>query len=86
MAFEDSENGVKSVLDAGIRALLVAINPYTQDQDFTGAGLVVDQYGEPDSPFQVLQGDPGEKRLVDLELVKTLHASTPSHGIPGVSG
>ncbi len=73
-AFEDSENGVKSVLDAGIRSLLVAINAYTQEQDFTGAGLVVDHFGEPDDPFQVLAGDPAGKRYVDLELVRTLHA------------
>jgi beta-phosphoglucomutase-like phosphatase (HAD superfamily) len=74
MAFEDSENGVKSVLDAGIRSLLVAINGYTRDQDFTGAGLVVDHFGEPDFPFQVLAGDPAGKQYVDLELVRTLHA------------
>jgi HAD superfamily hydrolase (TIGR01509 family) len=74
MAFEDSENGVKSVLDAGIRSLLVAINDYTRGQDFTGAGLVVDQFGEPDRPFQVLSGDPAARQYVDLELVKTLHA------------
>ena len=74
VAFEDSENGVKSVLDAGIRSLLVAINGYTRDQDFTGAGLVVDQFGEPELPFRVLAGDPAGKRYVDLELVRTLHA------------
>ncbi|MGD8931391.1 MAG: HAD family hydrolase [Chromatiales bacterium] len=73
MAFEDSENGVKSVWDAGIRSLLVAINDYTRDQDFTGASLVVDQFGEPDRPFQVLSGDPAGKQYVDLELVQTLH-------------
>jgi HAD superfamily hydrolase (TIGR01509 family) len=73
MAFEDSENGVKSVLDAGIRSLLVAINAYTRDQDFTGAGLVVDHYGEPGRPFRVLSGDPVGKRYVDLELVRALH-------------
>jgi HAD superfamily hydrolase (TIGR01509 family) len=74
VAFEDSENGVRSVLDAGIRSLLVAINGYTRDQDFTGAGLVVDHFGEPDLPFQVLAGDPAGKQYVDLELVRTLHA------------
>jgi hypothetical protein len=64
---------VKSVWDAGIRSLLVAINDYTRDQDFTGASLVVDQFGEPDRPFQVLSGDPAGKQYVDLELVQTLH-------------
>jgi HAD superfamily hydrolase (TIGR01509 family) len=73
MAFEDSENGVKSVLDSGIRSLLVAINGYTRDQDFTGADLVVDQFGEPDLPFQVLAGDAAGKQFVDLDLVRTLH-------------
>jgi HAD superfamily hydrolase (TIGR01509 family) len=74
MAFEDSENGVKSVLDAGIRSLLVTTNSYTQQQDFSGAQLVIDQLGEPDKPFKVLQGDAAGKQYVDLELVQSLHA------------
>jgi len=74
VAFEDSENGVKSVLDAGIRSLLVAINGYTRDQDFSGAALVVDQFGEPGQPFQVLSGDPAGKQWVDLDLIRALHA------------
>lgn len=74
MAFEDSENGVKSVVDAGISSLLVTTNAYTEDHDFKGAGLVLDQMGEPDEPFRVISGNAEGKRFVDLDLIQAVHA------------
>jgi HAD superfamily hydrolase (TIGR01509 family) len=74
LAFEDSEHGVKSAIDSGIKAILVTTNDYTVDHDFDGAGLVLDQLGEPDAPFQVISGDAQGKSLVDLELLKCFHA------------
>ncbi|MGB0713302.1 MAG: HAD family hydrolase, partial [Gammaproteobacteria bacterium] len=41
LAFEDSENGIRSSQGAGLTTL-VTINGYTHDHDFTGAALVVD--------------------------------------------
>ena len=76
VALEDSENGVKSVLDSGIRSLLVTTNAYTEDHDFTGAGLVVDQLGEPDDPYRVISGDFEDNSYVDLELIRSLHAGS----------
>jgi HAD superfamily hydrolase (TIGR01509 family) len=73
VAFEDSENGVKSAYDAGIRTILVTTNDYTLDHDFNSASLVVDRLGEAGEPFQTLHGDAGSKQLVDLELIGTLH-------------
>ncbi len=43
VAFEDSENGVKSAVGAGINTVLVTTNDYTEDHDFNGAELVLDQ-------------------------------------------
>lgn len=55
LAFEDSENGLKSSMGAGLRTV-VTINDYTADHQFNGAALVLSDLGEPDEPCQVLQG------------------------------
>ncbi|MBK1654175.1 HAD-IA family hydrolase [Allochromatium vinosum] len=73
VAVEDSDNGARAALDAGIRALVVTVNDYTVDQDFGAAALVVDQLGEPDSPPRVLAGDLGGRSLVDLAALDRLH-------------
>jgi HAD superfamily hydrolase (TIGR01509 family) len=73
LAFEDSENGIRSSLGAGL-ATLVTINGYTQAQDFDGAELVLDHLGEPDLPFTVLAGDAGGATYVDVPLLRRVHA------------
>jgi len=55
LALEDSRNGLRSALDAGLRTL-VTVNDYTRGQDFSGAWRVVDHLGEPDAPATVLAG------------------------------
>ena len=40
VAFEDSENGVRSAVGAGVKTV-VTPNAYTHDHDFSGAALVV---------------------------------------------
>lgn len=44
LAIEDSENGLKSALAAGLRCLITT-NAYTVDQDFSGAQCVLDDLG-----------------------------------------
>jgi HAD superfamily hydrolase (TIGR01509 family) len=56
LAFEDSENGLKSSLGAGLKTV-VTINDYTANHDFTGAAIVLSDLGEPEAPCQVLRGD-----------------------------
>lgn len=73
LAFEDSLNGVKSSLAADLKTL-ITVNGYTQDDDFTGDVLVLDQYGEPDAPFKVLEGDAGDFNHVNVAMLKELHA------------
>lgn len=73
IAFEDSDNGIKSSVAAGLKTL-VTVNGYTRDQDFSKAVIVLDQFGEADQPFTVLQGDAGDASYVTLELLETLHA------------
>lgn len=73
IALEDSENGIRSSLGAGIRTI-IATNKYTRGHDFTGAAIVLDQWGEPDQPFTVLSGDPGASTCLDMDLIRHLHA------------
>ena len=72
IAFEDSHNGILSSMGAGIPTI-IAVNGYTHDHDFSGALLVLDNLGEPDRPFTVLQGEANNHTCVDCALLKTLH-------------
>ena len=76
LAFEDSEAGLRAALAAGLKTV-VAVNDYTRGQDFSGAALVLDHFGEPDRPARVLAAAVAVNGVVrvDLELLKRLHAS-----------
>lgn len=73
LAFEDSENGVIAAREAGLRTL-VTLNHYTRDHDVSDALLVLDSFGEPDAPMQVLAGEAFGKTCVDVDLLRRLHA------------
>ncbi len=73
LAFEDSDNGMKSVLDSGIRSLVVTVNGYTKEQDFTGASVVLDNLGEPKQPCQRLQGSDLLGEMVTMQGLVKLH-------------
>ncbi len=75
LAFEDSYNGILSSLGADLKTV-ITINDYTKDHDFSGAAIVLDQLGEPDSACRVLQGD--ERLLngqpwLNLDNLKHIH-------------
>ncbi|HIQ41084.1 MAG TPA: HAD family hydrolase [Sulfurivirga caldicuralii] len=72
IAFEDSENGIRSAKEAGL-ATIITINDYTRDHNFSNAELVLDHMGEPDRPFTVLQGDAQGHHYLNMELVKRVH-------------
>ncbi len=75
LAFEDSENGLVSARGAGL-CTVVTVNAYTREHDFTGAVLVLDHFGEPGQPFQVLAAATpvNGARLFDLVLARRLAA------------
>ncbi len=73
VALEDSDNGVRSALDAGLAALVVTLSPYTAGQCFDGVPLVVDGLGEPGAPARVLAGDLGDNECVDLAALDRMH-------------
>jgi HAD superfamily hydrolase (TIGR01509 family) len=74
MAFEDSENGLRSAQGAGLKTV-ITVNDYTRHHDFKGAVLVVDQMGEPNHPFTVLAGDSDGASYLTIELVQRLHGA-----------
>jgi len=66
LAFEDSENGIRSSLGANLRTV-VTINDYTREHDFTGALAVLSDLGESDQPYERLdRAGKGERGIVDL--------------------
>lgn len=74
IAFEDSHNGIVSSLAADLKTI-ITINGYTKDHDFSGAEIVLDQYGEPDSSFKVLEGDAHGYTYLNIDMIKALHAA-----------
>ncbi len=74
IAFEDSENGIKSSLGADLKTIITT-NDYTRTHDFSGATLILDQMGEPDSPFNALSGESYGASFVNLELLNKIHSA-----------
>ena len=73
IAIEDSENGIKASLAAGLDTI-VTVNDYTRSQDFSGARLQLSDLGEPTQPFTVLEGNAHGAGWVDAELLLKLKA------------
>lgn len=71
MAFEDSENGVRAARAADL-PVVVTVNDYTLEHDFSGALAVLEHLGEPERPARVFScPDARASALVD---VACLHA------------
>jgi HAD superfamily hydrolase (TIGR01509 family) len=71
LALEDSRNGLLSATDAGIPTI-ITVNGYTQAEDFQGALLVLDQFGQPSQPAQVLAGDMENFEHLSVDALKAL--------------
>lgn len=75
LALEDSRNGLLSALAASVPTIITTSH-YTVNQDFSGASLVVDQLGEPDSPSRVLAGHMNGAAYVHLNVLRQIHAAS----------
>jgi HAD superfamily hydrolase (TIGR01509 family) len=71
LAIEDSHQGLQSARQAGLPTI-VSVNDYTRHHDFTGAALVLSHLGEPDLPFDVIQGNAGDAMYLDVNLAERL--------------
>jgi beta-phosphoglucomutase-like phosphatase (HAD superfamily) len=66
LAFEDSFNGIRSSLGAGLDTI-ITYNGYTEQDDFSGARLVLDCLGDDQQPSKVLQqDDQGDRLTLDM--------------------
>lgn len=74
LAFEDSSNGIRSTNAAKIPTL-VTINDYTQDDDFSGARLVLTELGEPEAAMKILSGT-YDGHYIHLDGLRQLHAQS----------
>ena len=72
LVIEDSGAGLASALAADLTTV-VTVNGSTRHQDFSGAAIVLDQLGEPERGFEVLAGDAGGARLVDVAFLRSSH-------------
>lgn len=73
LVFEDSQQGLAAAIAAGLPTV-VTVNDYTRKHALEGAALVISHLGEPNLPFEVLQGDPRHAYYFSLELAQTLLA------------
>ena len=71
LAIEDSHQGLQAAIQAGLTTL-ITLNDYTQQQNFSGAALVLDHLGEPEQPFRAIAGSPGAATYFDLALANGL--------------
>lgn len=75
LAFEDSDNGLKSSLGAKLKTI-VTVNGYTESQDFSGAELVIDNMGEPNDGFRTISGEDYSSDYLDLALLEKIHRAS----------
>jgi len=78
LAFEDSVNGLRAALSAGVDTL-ITLNRFTADHDFSGAAVVLDQLGEPGNPCHLIAGELDPNGLVDTAYLQRLHAHCREH-------
>ncbi len=73
MVLEDSEHGVQAAHGAGLKSILVTVNEYTRDQNFSKAPYVVDQLGEPQAPMHCLRGEVDVTQFLGIADLRRLH-------------
>jgi HAD superfamily hydrolase (TIGR01509 family) len=56
LVFEDTDQGLTAATRAGL-STVITMSDYTQDEDFTGAKLVLNHLGDIDQPFTIKYSD-----------------------------
>ncbi len=73
IAFEDSRNGIVSATDANLKTLITT-NEYTDSHQFDEAIVILNNLGEPNKPFTLIEGDATDTTYVTVDYLKELHA------------
>lgn len=71
IAIEDTRNGNLAAQRAGLKTVITT-HAFTTDDDFSGASLVVDQFGTPEQPFRVIAGDNHGYDHVCIDLLRAI--------------
>ena len=76
VVIEDSAEGLSASVAAGIRCVVV-VNGYTADHDLADADLVLDGFGEPDAPAQMLadRAGTGCDGVLTLEVLERVRSA-----------
>lgn len=69
IAIEDTDNGVRSAVAAGIPVVVVS-SEYSAGQDFPGSELIVNHWGTPEDPMRVVEGRVENRIMINLDLLK----------------
>jgi HAD superfamily hydrolase (TIGR01509 family) len=77
VVIEDSAEGLEAAIAAGLPTVVV-VNGYTRDHDLAAAGLVLDGFGEPDAPAEVLSDRAGTgcQGVLDVATLNRLYAGS----------
>ncbi len=78
LAFEDSQNGLRSARAAGIDTV-VTLSEFTSCEDHADALAVVRDLGDPGQPSEILRGDMQDREFVDLELLNLWRTNRQHH-------
>ena len=71
IVLEDSYHGLQAATAVGLKTI-VTVNDYTKNQDFSNAVLVLNHLGEPEQPFEVIQGQIQDASYLDLNVIDRL--------------
>jgi HAD superfamily hydrolase (TIGR01509 family) len=74
LAFEDSQQGLKSSLAANIKTVITS-NDYTKNHNFSGAAVVLNHLGEPEQPFTIIAGNTDDMTYFNIDLAHHIHNS-----------
>ncbi|SGZ59128.1 Hypothetical protein CbbY [Bathymodiolus thermophilus thioautotrophic gill symbiont] len=72
IVFEDSYNGIVAATDANLKTLVI-VNEYTKSHSFDNAMVVLNNLGEPNKPFTIIEGDDTDATYVSVDYLKELH-------------
>ena len=73
MAIEDSGPGIASASAAHV-PVIAALNEFTSGHNFTGAALLMNNFGEPHQSGSAIVGKMYGKNYLDLDLIRQIHA------------
>lgn len=77
IVIEDTQNGNIAALESGLKTVITT-HPLTLDNNFSGASLVINKLGEPESPFTITSGNAFGSHYVDIDLLENILADNTS--------